>query len=135
MSIAKIIGERIRAYRNQKGWSQEYLAEKADVHHTYIGQLERGEKNATIESISKIAGALGVSLSRLFENISIEQQADNLPAQCYALLQEQPVNDQKALAEILAALIRKRQTTPRMDRHETIVTGRCETFRYCHIWR
>ena len=51
MSIAKIIGDRIRAYRNQKGWSQEYLAEKADVHHTYIGQLERGEKNATIESI------------------------------------------------------------------------------------
>ena len=57
MSIAKIIGDRIRAYRNQKGWSQEYLAEKADVHHTYIGQLERGEKNATIESISKIAGS------------------------------------------------------------------------------
>ena len=55
MSIAKIIGDRIRAYRNQKGWSQEYLAEKAEVHHTYIGQLERGEKNATIESISKIA--------------------------------------------------------------------------------
>lgn len=44
MSIAKIIGDRIRAYRNQKGWSQEYLAEKAEVHHTYIGQLERGEK-------------------------------------------------------------------------------------------
>ena len=105
MSIAKIIGDRIRAYRNQKGWSQEYLAEKADVHHTYIGQLERGEKNATIESISKIAGTLGVSLSRLFENISIEQQENNLPAQCYALLQEQPVNDQKVLAEILAALI------------------------------
>ena len=105
MSIAKIIGDRIRAYRNQKGWSQEYLAEKADVHHTYIGQLERGEKNATIESISKIAGTLGVSLSSFFENISVEQQEDNLPAQCYALLQEQPVNAQKALAEILAALI------------------------------
>ena len=45
MSIAKIIGDRIRAYRNQKGWSQEYLAEKADVHHTYIGQLERSEKS------------------------------------------------------------------------------------------
>ena len=48
---------------------------------------------------------LGVSLSSLFENISVEQQEDNLPAQCYALLQEQPVNSQKALAEILAALI------------------------------
>ena len=42
---------------------------------------------------------------QLFENISIEQQENNLPAQCYALLQEQPVNDQKALAEILVALI------------------------------
>ena len=59
MSIAKIIGDRIRAYRNQKGWSQEYLAEKADVHHTYIGQLERGEKNATIESISKTRRGVG----------------------------------------------------------------------------
>jgi len=54
LSIAKIIGERLRAYRIQKGWSQEILAEKAELHHTYIGQLERGEKNATIESIYKV---------------------------------------------------------------------------------
>ena len=48
MSIAKIIGERLRAYRIQKGWSQEILAEKAELHHTYIGQLERGEKLSLI---------------------------------------------------------------------------------------
>ena len=53
MSIAKIIGDRIRAYRNQKGWSQEYLAEKADVHHTYIGQLERGEKTPRLRAFQK----------------------------------------------------------------------------------
>ena len=45
------------------GWIMA-LAEMADVHHTYIGQLERGEKNATIESISKIA--LGKALGSLY---------------------------------------------------------------------
>ena len=48
--IAKIIGQRIRNYRTQKGLSQEKLAELAGCHPTYIGQLERGEKNATLES-------------------------------------------------------------------------------------
>ena len=42
--IAKIIGQRIRNYRTQKGLSQEKLAELAGCHPTYIGQLERGEK-------------------------------------------------------------------------------------------
>ena len=71
MTIAKTIGERLRIYRVQKGWSQEVLAEYAKLHPTYIGQLERGEKNATLESISKIAAALDVPLSKLFENISL----------------------------------------------------------------
>ena len=44
MNISYIIGERLRSYRRQKGWSQELLAEHADLHATYIGQLERGEK-------------------------------------------------------------------------------------------
>ena len=44
MTIARELGERLRAYRTQRGWSQEELAERADLHTTYIGQLERGEK-------------------------------------------------------------------------------------------
>ena len=55
--IAKIIGQRIRNYRTQKGLSQEKLAELAGCHPTYIGQLERGEKNATVDSISRIRHA------------------------------------------------------------------------------
>ena len=53
--IAKIIGERIRSYRTRKGLSQDALGEIADTHGKYIGQLERGEKNATLESVGKIA--------------------------------------------------------------------------------
>ena len=63
--IAKSVGQRIRNYRTQLGWSQEKLAELSGCHPTYIGQLERGEKNATLESIEKIASAINIPLSKL----------------------------------------------------------------------
>ena len=61
-NIAKIIGQRIRNYRTELGLSQEKLADIAGCHATYIGQLERGEKNATIESIERISIALKIPL-------------------------------------------------------------------------
>lgn len=65
--LTKIIGQRVRNYRTEKGLSQEKLAELSGCHPTYIGQVERGEKNATLDSIEKIASAMGVSLcSALF---------------------------------------------------------------------
>jgi transcriptional regulator with XRE-family HTH domain len=58
-------GQKVRAERQQQGLSQEELAEKAGVHRTYIGMIERGEKNITLLNIEKIAKALGISLERL----------------------------------------------------------------------
>ena len=106
LSIAKQIGERLRSYRNQNGWSQEELAERAGLHPTYIGQLERGEKNATLDSISKVAVALNISLSQLFENISLAPDPVNIPSQCYSIIQQQPLKDQEALLEIVLAAIK-----------------------------
>ena len=105
MTIARELGERLRAYRTQRGWSQEEMAERADLHTTYIGQLERGEKNATIESISKVAAALDISLSKLFENISLASSEKDSPSRCYDLIQKQPLRDQKLLLDILDAVI------------------------------
>jgi len=59
-------GERVRFYRKQKGLSQEQLAFKADLHRTYIGMIERAEKNITLINIEKIAVALNVEISKLF---------------------------------------------------------------------
>lgn len=56
----KILGETIRSYRKNAGFSQEALAEKADLHHNFVGELERGEKAATIDTLLKIAKALKV---------------------------------------------------------------------------
>ena len=58
--LSREIGKRIRNYRMQQKLSQDELAEKCSLHPTYIGQVERGEKNATIESINKIAAGLNV---------------------------------------------------------------------------
>ena len=105
MTLSRIIGERLRAYRNQLNWSQERLAEQAGLHPTYIGQLERGEKNATIEIISKISAALGVSLSKLFENISPTNSCEDIPSKCYDIIQMQPAKDQEDLFTILNQII------------------------------
>ncbi len=61
----KIIAENVKAYRLAKDISQEKLAEIADVHRNYIGHVERAERNMTIDSIERIAKALGVTIIAL----------------------------------------------------------------------
>jgi len=59
-------GKKVRLYRKEKGLSQEQLAFKADLHRTYIGMIERAEKNITLANIEKIANALEVDIKELF---------------------------------------------------------------------
>lgn len=100
--IAKIVGQRIRNYRIQSGLSQEKLAELSGCHPTYIGQLERGEKNATLESIEKISCALKISLSKLFENLgATESAAPNIPLDCYNFISTKSNMEQKFLYQLL----------------------------------
>ena len=98
--IAKIIGQRIRNYRTQKGLSQEKLAELAGCHPTYIGQLERGEKNATLESVEKIASAMDISLSELFDKLG-KSGCNNIAAKCYDLVASKNEAEQKQLYKML----------------------------------
>jgi len=60
------LAENIRIIRKQKGLSQEELADRAGLHRTYIGSVERGERNIAIEAIQKIATALNCGISQLF---------------------------------------------------------------------
>lgn len=59
-------GERIREIRKERGLSQEELSFKANLHRTYIGMIERAEKNITLINIEKIANALETSINDLF---------------------------------------------------------------------
>ena len=60
-------GQKVQRLRNEKGLSQEQLAEIAHVHRTYIGMIERAEKNITLLNIEKIAKALKVNIMDLFD--------------------------------------------------------------------
>lgn len=100
--IAKSVGQRIRNYRTKLGLSQEKLAEMSGCHPTYIGQLERGEKNATLESIEKIAAALNISLSKLFEKLdNREDHKRDIPLECYEFLSAKTPEEQDQLYRIL----------------------------------
>lgn len=62
-------GNKVRERRAELGLSQEGLASHAGVHRTYIGMIERAEKNITLENIQKIANALKIKLSDIFRDI------------------------------------------------------------------
>lgn len=60
-------GKRMRTIRKERNLSQEKLADLAGLHRTYIGAIERGEQNVSVDNIAKIARALGVEASALFD--------------------------------------------------------------------
>jgi len=64
--ILSIFGDKIRTERKKQGMSQEKLAELSGLHRTYIGMIERAEKNITLSNIEKIAFALGLKIRDLF---------------------------------------------------------------------
>ena len=61
MEIKKIIGANIRAFREWRGMSQIELAKKSKLHRVYIGAVERGERNISINNITKISTALNIA--------------------------------------------------------------------------
>ena len=64
----KILASNIRRYCLQHGWSQEALAARAGIHRTYLGSVERGERNVAIDNICRIAWALGVHACDLLKD-------------------------------------------------------------------
>lgn len=65
--LVSVFAGNVRRLRNERGLSQEELAEAAGVHRTYVGMIERGEKNVTIYNIERIALALGVRPGSLLD--------------------------------------------------------------------
>jgi len=67
INIMELFGRNVQKHRKQHNFSQEKLAELAGVHRTYIGMIERAEKNITICNMKKIADALQIKISDLLE--------------------------------------------------------------------
>lgn len=70
-NILQNFGKSVRYFRKQKNISQEKLAEIAGLHRTYIGMIERGEKNITLLNIERLAVALSVEIKDLIDDITL----------------------------------------------------------------
>ena len=65
--ISKLLGEKLRFYRTERGLSQEQLAFKSHLTPSYIGQIERGVKSPTIKTLDKLINALDISYQDIFD--------------------------------------------------------------------
>lgn len=106
--IGQIIGERIKQLRKKRKWSQEELAHRANINRTYIGELERGEKNATIDILAKVVNALETTFEELFQYVQppVENKDNNILPVLINRLNTLNVEEQKALLELFEFLTR-----------------------------
>ena len=72
--LATIFGKTVRELRTKRGLSQEAFADSCHLHRTYIGSIERGEKNVTLATASRLAAALDLTLTELMLQV---EQYDN----------------------------------------------------------
>jgi transcriptional regulator with XRE-family HTH domain len=72
--LQRIFGRNLRAYRQAKGLSQEAFADQLEVHRTYMGGIERGERNLTLRSVERIAGRIDTDPLALLSPERIERQ-------------------------------------------------------------
>ena len=103
--ISSVIGRRIKNLRLSKKMSQEKLAELSGLHSTYIGQIERGEKSPTIDSVYKISKGLSVSLVEIFKNISIDSQNDEYANKIYDIMVSLSDEKQKGMYNIIKEIL------------------------------
>ena len=107
MDITTIIGNRIRTQRQRKHLSQEKLAELSNLHHTYIGQLERGEKTPSIDTLYKIAQGLEIPLYTLLQDIETMSEAPtDYALKSYKLIEIQSPPNQEHLYHILENILK-----------------------------
>lgn len=69
-SIGQALGENVRTHRFRRGFTQEILSEKAGIHCTFIGHIERGTKLPSLTVLARIAAALGTTMPELLRGVS-----------------------------------------------------------------
>ncbi|MBV9489628.1 MAG: helix-turn-helix transcriptional regulator [Verrucomicrobia bacterium] len=69
LELQKRLGERVRDLRLRAGFGQEPFADHCNLHRVYVSDLERSQKNATLDALSKVATGLKMTISELFEGL------------------------------------------------------------------
>jgi transcriptional regulator with XRE-family HTH domain len=102
--LIKKVGERIRQLRKAMNLTQEELAERSGLHTNYVGQVERGEKNLTLETLEKIVLGLDVQLEQLFRYLDPIDSRDAL-MEIVELLLERSSDDREMALKVLKTVL------------------------------
>ena len=82
------LGSRVRDWRQQRGWTQETLGERAGLSYKFIGEIERGVGNPTIDSIDQIARAFGIDVAHLLQRDAPDPVYTPLSSDDFAVMRE-----------------------------------------------
>lgn len=101
------IGKRIRAVREEKGWSQEEFAERIGLSVTYTGMIERGERVPKLETFIRIANTLGTSADVLLADV-LDSRLDIQASAMNERLDKLPDEDRELVFDIADVIVRRR---------------------------
>ncbi|MDA8242967.1 MAG: helix-turn-helix transcriptional regulator [Elusimicrobia bacterium] len=104
--IYAALGAAVRAYRAGAGWSQEELGERAGLHPSYIGQIERGTKKISIATLEKLAHALKVKISDLLQEKPPRLSPSTWEKRILGMVKDRPAEQQKRTYLILREALR-----------------------------
>lgn len=96
--LKKGLGRRIKCLRKLNNWTQQELADKANIDYSYIGAIERGEKNPTLDFIKRIADGLEIELHQLFQFS---------PADCKTLIEEELCEEIRIIIDLCETKMKK----------------------------
>ncbi len=108
-----VFGDSLKFWRQQKGLSQEELAQESDASTSFIGMLERGERGTTLEQIAKIADALSIEVRDLFASEEVPhtyREAELLVRKILSTADETQVKFFVAFCEIFNAYVERSKT-------------------------
>ncbi len=104
--IYAALGAAVRAWRRERGWSQEELGERAGLHPSYVGQVERATKKVSLTTIQKLAAALRVRISDLLAEKAPEASASTWEKRILGMVKDRPSDQQKRTYLILREALR-----------------------------
>ena len=104
MNLPESVGNRIRDLRKANGWTQEQLAEAASLHYSYIGGVERGDRNISLETLEKIITAFNVPAIEFFR---FKDETDRRKAldEHMALLSNRSAEEIAALTRVIGEVV------------------------------
>jgi transcriptional regulator with XRE-family HTH domain len=108
-NLLKLVGTKIRDIRKQKGLSQEQLGELASFHFSYIGGVERGETNISLNNLDKIAKALDVEVYHFFSYVQhlhdVDYEKESIIKELLELMLKQNTSDLRKIRIVLKELL------------------------------